>query len=761
MTSDLHCLVAFLYKIAMDTKLSLEELSLEQLEKEVTCGICQEHYIEPKVLPCLHYYCKQCILRLALRTCTGEPLSCPECRSEATLPEGGVDDLKSAFFINRFKSMFYAMERAKGKVEVKCEACTSGAVAKSFCRQCALFICNTCIDTHKTMKTVFEGHEVVSIHDLKKGKARVNLILKEPHTQLKCLVHNEELKVYCFHCDTLICRDCTVVDHRDHRFQFSAVAAPEMKEELVKELEPLRQVGDGLSRVVEEVKSTRHEVEAQGESVAQTINTSFDELLQIVEKRRQELLEEAAKRVQEKVDRLSEQEKNLSLANTEVRSVIEYTDRCVRHCTDNEVMSMHSDIKGRITKKLHQNNKPVNSLEPVVEVDVGIEMRCAEDMQQLCQTKARIIHLPIDPAKCTLRDEGLKTAKLNQITVVTLTAKLSNNKPTRRVADVYGELRSLYNGSVIECDVYQKVDGYRIQYTPTIRGRHELSVTVYGQHVPGSPFPVFVSIHPTQLGKPVRVLDGLRLASAIDVNSSGETIVGQQHINMITIFKEKNKIRTIGRDMLKSDDDQIVAIAVDNENCMYFTLYNSNAITKISENGKIITKARAEHAAGHLGLAVVGDEVMVCPMPSKGTIMVYDRELKYVRRIIGEGMGQFRDMSPDSQGNNLYVTDWERKCIRVFDSYGSFLCSYNCEKNGVMLLTKPRGICVAEQFMYVCNDGLNNNNHSVYVFTTKGEYVSSFGCKGSKLGKFDSPYAVCTDKDGFIYVSDMFRVQVF
>ena len=36
---------------------------------------------------------------------------------------------------------------------------------------------------------------------------------------------------------------------------------------------------------------------------------------------------------------------------------------------------------------------------------------------------------------------------------------------------------------------------------------------------------------------------------------------------------------------------------------------------------------------GHIGMTVVGDEVMMCERDNKGTIMVYDRELKYVRRI--------------------------------------------------------------------------------------------------------------------------------
>ena len=44
-----------------------EPKSLEQMEQEITCAICHEHYREPKILPCLHYYCIECLQQLAER----------------------------------------------------------------------------------------------------------------------------------------------------------------------------------------------------------------------------------------------------------------------------------------------------------------------------------------------------------------------------------------------------------------------------------------------------------------------------------------------------------------------------------------------------------------------------------------------------------------------------------------------------------------------------------------------------------------------
>ena len=195
---------------------------MKDLEKEITCAICHEYYTDPKVLPCSHYYCKQCIHRLTLRKGTDEPFSCPECRQDTTLPQGCVDHLKTAFFINRMKEIFFKLERAHGKVEVKCEQC-SGDKAEAFCRQCTQFICAECVKQHHRMRA-FAGHKTVTLDELKEGGAK-EIMKEEPPLQM-CTNHNELMKKYCFTCSQLICWDCTLRDHSGHNHEAVLTAGP-------------------------------------------------------------------------------------------------------------------------------------------------------------------------------------------------------------------------------------------------------------------------------------------------------------------------------------------------------------------------------------------------------------------------------------------------------------------------------------------------------------------------------------------------------
>ena len=423
------------------------EKSMEDLEKEITCPVCQDHYTDPKVLPCLHYYCKQCIYRLALRTGLDKPFF--ECRRDTTLPQGCVDNLPTAFFINRMKELYSKMERAHGKLDAKCELCSEDK-AEAFCRQCAQFICEKCIETHQRMKKSFPGHRIVTFEELKEGG--VKEITSQEYPLQTCRKHEELIKMYCFDCNCLICCDCTIMDHPrpEHNYEFVKIAAPEMKKKLIQQLEPLKEVQADYSRAVEEIQTTKCEIEAQGDSITNDIEKSFEELHTIIENRKQELLKEAAKKVTQKLERLSIQEKSLSTVFAVVQSVIEYTKQSIEHLAENEVMCMHAELENRIERKIKAHCKEGRSLDPVEEVDIGVEVSCAEELKQLCQTNAKVIQLPIDPAKCVISDDGMKTVEIDKMTefFISMKSVLVNGKDTKQMCDITCHLKSLTNGFI-------------------------------------------------------------------------------------------------------------------------------------------------------------------------------------------------------------------------------------------------------------------------------------------------------------------------
>ena len=58
---------------------------VENLEKRFDnfeCPVCMEEFVDPRVLTCLHSYCKRCLERLVKREGQKYSIKCPECRKE-------------------------------------------------------------------------------------------------------------------------------------------------------------------------------------------------------------------------------------------------------------------------------------------------------------------------------------------------------------------------------------------------------------------------------------------------------------------------------------------------------------------------------------------------------------------------------------------------------------------------------------------------------------------------------------------------------
>lgn len=360
--------------------------------------------------------------------------------------------------------------------------------------------------------------------------------------------------------------------------------------------------------------------------------------------------------------------------------------------------------------------------------------------------------------------EGMKSAKVNKMSEFILTYTLADETAEKTSDVVECQFKSLANGSTVKCRVDQIDSGeYRIQYTPTIRGRHELTVTVNGQEITGSPFPVFVSIHPTQLCEPVRVVSEISKPMGIAVNSAGQIITRTQ--TLIAILDRNGKIVLLDENGKKrlagfKDVKNILYLVVDNTDCITATVKTKartadddtelgSKIIKLGPNLEVIAEVSC-NGSTLFGITLVGEKVMVCDIKNK-RIMVYTKELKYVKEIVSPGkFGAILDLSSDEHGN-LYISDNSKSCIHVLSNCGEFLRSFGCDGNLKKRLKGPSGICVAGQYVYVGDVP----NKCVSVFTTEGEYVTSFGPT--------RPWGVFVDKDGFLYVSstDYDKIHVF
>ena len=396
------------------------------------------------------------------------------------------------------------LSKAHGKVEAMCESC-SGDKAEAFCRQCAEFICADCVRSHQKMKA-FAGHRTTSLAELKEGGAK-NMVLQETPRKM-CEKHDEQMKIYCFDCNCLICRDCIIKDHNGHNHEFIKEAAPIVKKELLEQLDPLKDVKVNLSHAIEEINITKSDVKVQVSIATKHIKKSFEELRQILANREQELLEETTAKEAQKLEKLSAQEKKLSTSSAVVQNVIEYTKQCLEHSTYDDIMSMRAEMQSRIKREVTKHG---DGYKPVEEADMKVDVNCSDNLKQLCQTNAKLTQLPIKYTvtginrfwSVNVAQNIMVTAK-NQggrhnrpIQGLTCQVKMPDIKQDR---DRYGDE---YTGVAVTtgatsgtttrtCHAKNMNDEYHIQYTPNVCGIYQIMLTVGGQPIAGSTFHVNV-----------------------------------------------------------------------------------------------------------------------------------------------------------------------------------------------------------------------------------------------------------------------------
>ena len=634
------------------------------------------------------------------------------------------------------KEVHAKLEKVEGKVEAKCEQCCGG-VATAFCRHCMDFICADCVKCHKRLKP-FAGHEVSSLEDLKEGGAR-EIVAKLPPPPT-CKVHEEHAKIYCYDCKSLICRDCVVKDHKEHEYEFVKKAAPETKKKLSEQLVPLNEIQLGVRDTVKNVEETKCEITAMGGSMITSIKQSFQELRDILDKRERELLAETASVVKQKTNRLYVQQKKLKMCSGTIQSLVEFVERNIENSTDEELMSIHTQMMSRIREETERQRQDGADLEPVEEADKEVICDFTDDLKKLCQLRAKLATKSVN---ITMENTEAVVGQRSQL-VFRLTA--DDDVPFKKLHSAKVIVTSKVDGSRIDGKmIHRQQNSYQIEFTPTVRGRHQLEVIYNDAPVLKGPVQIFVKILPTQLGKPVRSID-VEGVNFVAFNSSEELLVTTDE-EILAFDKSGKMLYSIKSEALAD----LMGIAVDGDN-IYVTDYDNQCLLKFDKTGKLL-KSVGQGGSGEgefnrpYGITVVGDQVFVCDH-SNHRLQVFTSDLVFVRQIGSEGSGNGQFISPfaithDEEGN-LYVTDLGNNRVQVFNTQGKFLRLLTTKGD----ITTPTGICISGELVYVSQ---GKKNGQLFLYHKNGHKVCSFTCESGRSGI----WGITIDQDGFIYACDV------
>ena len=697
------------------------EKALDQLEREITCGVCHDHYEKAKLLPCNHYYCSTCIEKMAARSRCG-PFHCPECRKETSLPPGGVAGLQPAFFVERLKDLHGKMARAEGKADAVCEQCAATAKSLAFCRQCAEFICEDCTRSHAKMK-VFAGHVVCSLEELKKGGVK-NIPLKNASPK-KCAEHDKKLKLFCFDCECLICRDCTIIDHVGHKFEFVSKCAPESRRTLRESLAPLQKVQADLAEAEKRLVSEEAKVGRQEEEVCRSIRQSFEQLKAVLERREAELVGKVGWLAQEKKNAMAAQKTVLHVAHKEIQLLAEFVEKNVEITSDQDLMSIHTQLQSKVEEeeKRHQQL----SLEPTATADIACCLPSPDDIPS--DLGSVFVH----PTPALIKK--VESIELGFPVQVTLFA------PTASLGDISAGLKCVADPSpLLEGEVVENgVGTFSIVVTPQVRGRHDLTVKVRGQEIEGIPFRVLIKLLPSQLGQEDHThrIGGFLYPWGIAINNKQQLIVagGYGGDSKITVMeRDGKKVQTIECDQFQHPR----GVAVASDGAVYVTDIGAKCLFKFNSKGELL-KTVCNELQKPYSVKIIDNQVYVMDLASQ-QIKIYDMDCNVVGTIQTKECPKPTDIAQGPDG--LYVAGEGKISVYKYAPNGIFIRHLNLTPSSLKL-SEFNGICFDTSGHIIASDMYNG----VYVFKSSGKcvgYVSRDVIPGTA--------GVAVDDDGFVYV---------
>jgi len=106
----------------------------------------------------------------------------------------------------------------------------------------------------------------------------------------------------------------------------------------------------------------------------------------------------------------------------------------------------------------------------------------------------------------------------------------------------------------------------------------------------------------------------------------------------------------------------------------------------------------------------------------------------------------------------IYLLDLQDDAVKVASTVkgGPPTLSYYLQGDMETPLNKPMDVTKIGQFVYVSD----TNHQQIQVFDTSGTPVFKFGKKGTGEGEFQFPYGITGDKDGNVYVADLYNCKI-
>ncbi|CAF4653303.1 unnamed protein product, partial [Rotaria socialis] len=327
------------------------------VENVITCPICLKHFDQPRMLPCSHTFCFQCIQQMV--TDNHGVLECPK-RDGVKVEGNNIGDLP---LNENVRDLLQLFENPNSNIPL-CDRCGTNEAehwCDSDCKHC---FCTKCWD---------------SIHEVGQYQHHKKLSVKDKPLEVpRCGEHNDEdqtLKYWCELCSKEMCGNCQQFKHKDHKFVLVTEYVKSLGEKTENGLQGVQSCVNYRSDRVDKMLT---EIEEESRVNQSEVTTAIGSLRQLIDERERVLLESVRNTEKDEKKKVEDYKRKLQ---GEQQNLIEQILKFVVVCHDKNPKKL-LDAKKPFEDYIKATDTKLLELKPLTRAKKGLPgLKALKDME--------------------------------------------------------------------------------------------------------------------------------------------------------------------------------------------------------------------------------------------------------------------------------------------------------------------------------------------------------------------------------------------
>src|SRR6218665_369735 len=349
---------------AKDSYINAEQK--QELEESTTCCICTEIYKYPKLLPCFHTFCMNCIQETGLEQgkTPGDEMPCPMCRRQFKIPSDGFTGLQNNYYAEGLIRVAQILDPSMA-ASIACDTCLKENQkeageevprADMYCCDCKQKLCEECCRHHGRFT---KNHRIISINGQRPTDEDLIQILM---TKVCDLHTQEDLKIYCCDCKTCACDICFTEHHERHKGTHITKAVDEFRKDIENKIEKVETCISQAHIKKSGITMWREDADEKLVSLECDIVRRRDCLKQVIDKHAKELLEELSSKRQSIMKEAKLETDNIDAQLARLESYNSYSRKIMTNGSAFVICLSAGDLSAT-TNALQGENQSVTEIE--------------------------------------------------------------------------------------------------------------------------------------------------------------------------------------------------------------------------------------------------------------------------------------------------------------------------------------------------------------------------------------------------------------